>query len=135
MTHRNTRIPFHCYSDPYPNAAPSLSYLAFGVSAAPTAFPAGWRTNALSANFQHAAFYNERLGRIEMHIESLRSQTVRLDGTSISFTKGETVHTENSYKYSIEEFRQLAERAGFDPTQVWTDAERLFSLHYLTLPA
>ena len=85
--------------------------------------------------FRHAAFYNERLGRIEMHIESLSSQTVRLDGTSISFTKGETVHTENSYKYSIEEFRQLAKRAGFDPTHVWTDAERLFSLHYLTLPA
>ena len=87
------------------------------------------------ATFRHAAFYNEGLGRVEMHIESLRSQTVRLDGASISFTKGETIHTENSYKYSIEEFRELAGRAGFDPTQVWTDADRLFSLHYLTLPA
>ena len=87
------------------------------------------------ATFRHAAFYDEGLGRVEMHIESLTSQTVRLDGASISFTKGETIHTENSYKYSIEEFRQLAARAGFDPTQVWTDTDRLFSLHYLTLPA
>ena len=87
------------------------------------------------ATFRHAAFYNEGLGRVEMHIESLRSQTVRLDGASISFTKGETIHTENSYKYSIEEFRRLAESAGFDPVRVWTDTDRLFSLHYLTLPA
>ena len=86
------------------------------------------------AKFRHAAFYNEGLGRVEMHIESLRPQTVRLDGTSISFTKGETVHTENSYKYGITEFRQLAERAGFEPTHVWTDTDRLFSLHYLTVP-
>ena len=81
--------------------------------------------------FRHEAFYNEVQGRIEMHIESLRRQTIRIDGHPFPFAAGERLHTENSYKYTIPEFRALAQRAGFVPARVWTDAQSLFSVHYL----
>lgn len=82
--------------------------------------------------FRHRAFYNEPRGRIEMHIESLRPQTVTVRGRPFSFAAGETVHTENSYKYSVAEFQQLAGSAGFDASAVWTDQSALFSVHVLT---
>ena len=63
--------------------------------------------------FAHRAFYNAGCGRVEMHLESLRAQTVRLAGQPISFTAGETIHTENSHKYSVGEFAAIAEAAGF----------------------
>ena len=84
-------------------------------------------------SFRHKAFYNDELGRIEMHLESLRDQTVELDGRSIVFRQGETIHTENSYKYTVEEMRRLASRAGFRAGPVWTDDARFFSVHYLTV--
>ena len=85
------------------------------------------------AAFRHWAFYNEPLGRIEMHLVSLRDQTVRLGERSIAFGQGETVHTENSYKYSVDETHRLAAKAGFRSGPTWTDADRLFSVHYLTV--
>ena len=85
------------------------------------------------AAFRHRAFYNEPLGRIEMHLESLRDQTVRLGERSIAFGQGETVHTENSYKYSVAETHRLAAKAGFHSGPTWTDVDRLFSVHYLTV--
>jgi uncharacterized SAM-dependent methyltransferase len=60
---------------------------------------------------------------------------VRIDGRSYLFRAGETIHTENSYKYSIAEFQQLAAQAGLVPVSVWTDPEDLFSMHYLTVAA
>jgi len=81
--------------------------------------------------FSHLAFYNEPRGRIEMHLVSRRPQTVRIDGARFAFSQGERIHTECSYKYQIEEFHALAWRAGLSPIAVWTDRERLFSLHYL----
>jgi dimethylhistidine N-methyltransferase len=83
--------------------------------------------------FRHRAFYNHERGRVEMHLVSLKTQTIRLNGTAVRFDEGESIHTENSYKFSIEEFQQLAARAGFEPVQVWTDRKKLFSLHYLTV--
>jgi dimethylhistidine N-methyltransferase len=83
-------------------------------------------------SFRHKAMYNDDIGRIEMHLMSLKDQTVTLDGKSFKFAEGETIHTENSYKYGIEEFQALAGRAGFTPVKVWTDADDLFSIHYLT---
>ncbi|MCU0833936.1 MAG: L-histidine N(alpha)-methyltransferase [Chromatiaceae bacterium] len=83
------------------------------------------------AAWRHLAFYNEDLGRIEMHLVSERAQTVRLDGETFDFTAGETLHTENSYKYTVEELQQLAAEAGFQPEAVWTDSEGLFSVHLL----
>jgi uncharacterized SAM-dependent methyltransferase len=79
----------------------------------------------------HHAFYNEDLGRIEMHIKSLRDQTVSIGEDKIHFTKGETIHTENSYKYSIDEFTSIARESGFTVTDVWTDSKEWFSVQYL----
>ena len=81
--------------------------------------------------FRHRAFYDEVRGRIEMHLVSLDDQTVRIGDRSFAFAAGETIHTENSYKFTITEFQALAAEAGFAPVRVWTDPENLFSLHYL----
>lgn len=83
--------------------------------------------------FSHHAFYNEGRGRIEMHLVSNQAQEVTVDNTSFRFEAVETIHTENSYKYSIAEFQALAERAGFASHQVWTDPDSLFSVHYFTV--
>lgn len=80
--------------------------------------------------FKHRAFYNQKFGRIEMHLESLEEQTVPLGKRKIRFSPGETIHTENSYKYSIEEFQVLAESAGWTARAVWTDEADLFSVQY-----
>jgi dimethylhistidine N-methyltransferase len=85
--------------------------------------------------FRHRAFYNEELGRIEMHLESLRDQQAVIANRTFVFRRGETIHTENSYKYAVGEFQDLARSAGFEPQAVWTDEEKLFSVHYLTVPA
>ena len=81
--------------------------------------------------FAHRALYDAAEGRIEMHLVSLRDQCVRLDGTSVPFREGETIHTENSYKYSLDGFARLAARAGFQVEDVWTDAAERFSVQYL----
>jgi dimethylhistidine N-methyltransferase len=81
--------------------------------------------------FGHYAFYNIALGRIEMHLVSLARQTVSVGKRRFAFEAGESIHTENSYKYSIDGFRALAERAGFKSGKVWLDAKGLFSLHGL----
>jgi dimethylhistidine N-methyltransferase len=81
--------------------------------------------------FSHYAFYNAAAGRIEMHLVSLARQTVRIGRHRFEFDAGESIHTENSYKYSIGGFRALAARAGYDGRRVWTDRQGLFALHGL----
>jgi dimethylhistidine N-methyltransferase len=81
--------------------------------------------------FAHYAFYNAPLGRIEMHLVSLRSQFVRIGKHRFRFDAGESIHTENSYKYSAQDFRALAARAGFSGRKLWTDRRGLFALHGL----
>ena len=81
--------------------------------------------------FRHYAFYNPVLGRIEMHLVSLVRQVVNVGNHRFAFDAGESIHTENSYKYSIGEFRALAQSAGFRGEKVWLDAKGLFSLHGL----
>jgi len=83
--------------------------------------------------FQHKAFFNRAQHRIEMHLESRVAQSVLVCGRVIQFAAGETIHTESSYKYTIESFRALAAQAGWSPAAVWTDAKGYFSLHALTL--
>ena len=85
--------------------------------------------------FAHRAFYNAAAGRIEMHLDSRRAQTVRVAGQRFAFSAGESIHTENSYKYRVDEFQRLATQAGFAPVQTWTDAAGLFSVHVLQKPA
>ena len=82
--------------------------------------------------FRHRAFFNSAHSRIEMHLESLEAQTVTLNEHEIHFTRGETIHTENSYKYSLSDFADLAEEGGFTVQRVWTDEGQLFSVQYLT---
>ena len=82
--------------------------------------------------FAHYAFYNPGPGRIEMHLVSLARQTVSVGKHRFAFDAGESIHTENSYKYSIDEFQGLAAMAGFRGAKVWTDRLGLFSLHGLT---
>jgi dimethylhistidine N-methyltransferase len=91
-------------------------------------------TDFVVSQFAYEALYNADAGRIEMYIVSLQAQTVHLDGFAFSFEAGEQLRTEHSYKYSIPQFQQLAERAGFRSQQVWTDPDQLFSLHDLQLP-
>jgi uncharacterized SAM-dependent methyltransferase len=84
--------------------------------------------------FEHRAHYDADVGRIEMHLVSRRAQQVRIAGRVFRFAAGETIHTENSYKYSLEAFRDLSRRAGFEPQHAWTDPQQLFSIHYLVVP-
>jgi L-histidine Nalpha-methyltransferase len=81
--------------------------------------------------FAHYAPYRPSAHRIEMYLVSLRRQSVSLMGQRFDFAAGEAIHTEDSHKYTIESFREMAARAGFRPRAVWTDPERLFSLHWL----
>ncbi|CAH2600139.1 Histidine N-alpha-methyltransferase [Rhodovastum atsumiense] len=84
------------------------------------------------SSFVHDARWNEQEGRIEMHLVSLRAQTVRVAGHSVRFEAGESIHTENSYKHTVGGFIALAARAGWRSAGLWRDAAGLFSLHLLT---
>lgn len=79
--------------------------------------------------FRHRAFYNHKKGRIEMHLESLRDQKVQINGQQAFFEKGEAIHTENSYKYTIQEFEKLTGE-NFSRIKTWTDSRDYFSVHY-----
>jgi dimethylhistidine N-methyltransferase len=81
-------------------------------------------------DFYHRAFYDSRKHRIEMHLCSERRHTVMVAGEPISFAAGESIHTENSYKYSIASFSAIAAEAGFMRMRTWFDSKRLFALHY-----
>lgn len=81
--------------------------------------------------FAHEAIYNAGEGRIEMYVRSLAEQSVTVLGELFAFAEGETIHTENSHKYTVDEFQALARSAGWEPRQVWTGEAGLFSVHYL----
>lgn len=82
--------------------------------------------------FRHVAFYNKNRSRIEMHLESLSEQNIDIGGFySFHLYAGERIHTENSYKYTLGEFQDLAAAAGFRPIETWTDARGYFSLQLL----
>ena len=85
--------------------------------------------NFETQQFSHRAFYNAEKGRIEMHLESLMSQTVQINGTPISFEAGETIHTENSHKYTTKEFEEITGDQ-FRRHETWTDERDYFSVHY-----
>jgi dimethylhistidine N-methyltransferase len=85
------------------------------------------------AAFEHKAFFNRDRHRIEMHLVSTRRQTVHVNGAAIEFGAGETIHTENSYKYTVESFQALARGSGWSPISVFTDG--LFCVHALRMTA
>lgn len=82
--------------------------------------------------FEHNALYNAGKGRVEMHLVSKKEQEVRVGGHLFSFRKGETIHTENSYKYTADEFSDLASDY-FNLEHTWTDRRNYFNVHYLSL--
>ena len=80
-------------------------------------------------DFRHVALYDEREGRVEMHLESVREQTVRVKALEISvdFRVGERIHTENSYKYDLDGLAALAAETGFERAETWLDSSERFS--------
>ncbi len=83
--------------------------------------------------FQYKAIYNEQLGRMEMKLVSLEKQTVHIGNHCFKFKVGEPILLAYSYKYTLNEFADLAARSGLEVNRVWTDAEKLFSIQYLTV--
>lgn len=82
-------------------------------------------------HFGHYACYNPFPGRVEMHLISLRDQCARVAGKTFLFRKGESIHTENSYKYTSAEFSQLAGKSGWQVEQCWLADEDLFAVYLL----
>lgn len=83
-----------------------------------------------TSKFSHHAIYNEPLGRVEMHLKSKIAQLVRVNQTVFRFSEGETIHTECSYKYSVEEFCDLCAQAGLQIKKFWMDQNELFCVYY-----
>lgn len=82
--------------------------------------------------FEHRALFNEQASRIEMHLFCKRACTMTIPGEEpVSFIPGESIHTENSYKYTRQRFASMAEESGFVVDRVWTDPAELFSMHAL----
>jgi dimethylhistidine N-methyltransferase len=81
--------------------------------------------------FEHSAPYNAARGRVEMHLVSKIKQQVRVHDRYYDFTAGETIHSENSYKYDLEEFESLVEKAGWSKRKVWTDKKGYFAVFLL----
>ncbi len=77
--------------------------------------------------FEHHALYNREQNRIEMHLASTKRQKVKVNGATYNFRAGETIHTENSYKYTLAAFAALAHGSGWSPLNVWSDGQ--FSVH------
>ncbi|RMF63961.1 MAG: L-histidine N(alpha)-methyltransferase [Calditrichaeota bacterium] len=86
------------------------------------------------SGFRHRAFLNEKLGRVEMHLESIRSQSVWIGelNRAFDFAQGETIHTENSYKFTPAQIQELATENGFRLLRSWRDARNWFSLNLFT---
>ena len=82
--------------------------------------------------FEHHAFYNIERHRVEMHLASLKRQRVKVAGETFEFRAGETIHTENSYKYTAHSLGALARGAGWLPAGLWTDPRKYFSLQAFT---
>ena len=87
------------------------------------------------AAFEHRAFFEPAAGRIEMHLVSRVDQEATVAGRRFRIARGETLHTENSHKYEVAQFQDLARRAGWSPVRVWVDEQRLFSIHLLAAAA
>ena len=83
-------------------------------------------------SFEHYAFYNPKEGRVEMHLVSRGEQSVHLDNVTIPFARGESIWTENSYKFTLSEFQEMSAEVGLEVQQSWTDEQQWFSVQYLT---
>lgn len=84
------------------------------------------------ADFEHNAVFNVQKSRMEMHLVSLKDQAIKLCGRTFTLKKGETIHTENCYKYTPERFQSLAQKAGWKPLRFWLDQKKYYSVHLLS---
>ena len=82
--------------------------------------------------FEHRAIWHDSFGRIEMHLVASEQVSFSVAGQRFSMKSGETIHTENSHKYTLPEARLLARASGWDPTAFWTDPDEMFGLHIWT---
>jgi uncharacterized SAM-dependent methyltransferase len=84
-------------------------------------------------SFAHRIVWNDELSRIEMHLESLRKQSVTLSAVNVTldFRKSETIHTENSYKFTLPMIKAIAENGGFAIERTWSDPKHWFTVHLL----
>ncbi|GAB2898116.1 L-histidine N(alpha)-methyltransferase [Microbulbifer echini] len=80
--------------------------------------------------FAHRSFYHSLRHRVEMHLVCLKSHSVSIAGTRVDFLEGETIHTENSHKYSVDGFNRLLSRSGFEPVCRWLDSAETYAMHY-----
>ncbi len=92
-------------------------------------------TNFVPDAFAHYAYFHPLLQRIEMHLLCLQAQRIQIGTQSYSLPAGSTLHTENSQKFTLDGFRDLARSNHYNPRAMWSDADRLFSLHWLESPA
>ena len=83
------------------------------------------------SKFSHKAILNHEHGRIEMHLFSHTEQLVNINSEQFEFAKDESIHTENSHKYTVESFLQMADAAGLRCEKTWLDQQHIFSVHYL----
>lgn len=89
--------------------------------------------NFAVSNFRHIAFFNAEQSRIEMHLEARHTNTVTWPGGERCFVAGERIHTENSYKYTVDRANSLLNAAGFRRTRCWTDPKGWFALFWATV--
>ncbi len=89
-------------------------------------------SNFCVGDWRHYAVFNTALSRIEMHLEARRDIAVRWTGGGRAFSRGQRIHTENSYKYALEDFKALLARAGFREVRAWTDSNHWFALCHAT---
>ena len=83
--------------------------------------------------YKHLAIYNKPKKRIEMRLKSKRNNNIRINGSKYFIKKNEEIHTENSHKYTIKSFKNLANEAGWKINKTWVDKKKLFSVHCLDL--
>jgi len=124
--HKSTRILEAAYNDKQGITARFNLNILNNINALTNA-------NFDTSRFSHHAFYNKQAYRIEMHLVSKEDQVIDLGDIKISLARGETIHTENSYKYTMESFHEIARSAGFTIRSSWLDKQQLFSVHYLEL--
>ena len=81
--------------------------------------------------YKHLAIYNKSKNRIEMRLKSKKSNNIKINGSNYLIKKNEEIHTENSHKYTIKTFKNLANKAGWKIQKTWVDEKKLFSVHCL----
>ena len=89
------------------------------------------RSDINPEDFEHYAFYNDEMNRIEMHLRAKKDIHFSVDQVKITMKKGETIHTENSYKYSVDQFTELARQNHLEIKHMWCDAKNYFAIFVL----